>query len=345
MEASNKYKQIIYIIGTTACGKTTVANAFKYLYNADVINADLFYDFAGIVYNRLDYDQLTLQTEQARYPGIDDWKRRWYSFQLGLRSKTQSRTLVVEGATLGFKKEKDIVDSLVNAPSVTILLEPNNWEELYTKKHAQRPLRAMLNGYRNSVEVDYILVSDIEELYTPLGYQRMGFTDKKWKALNIGNLYGKSLLDLGCSAGWFNMFATSEDVGSYTGVDNYWRNIVKARSDHYGDYVLSDIEEYLRGCKKVFDIVVMASTLHYFDDKEKIIRMISKRVSEVFILEIPVSKDNHDLNEYPVVGQTYTIPTVELVTKWLDKYFSRVEIVGESVPPDNSYRLVFKGWK
>ena len=88
----------------------------------------------------------------------------------------------------------------------------------------------------------------------------------------------------------------------------------------------------------------MASTLHYFEDKEKIIRMISKHVNEVFVLEIPIHRGDVD-GEYPVLGQSYLIPTEGLVLKWMKKYFSRVEVVGESVPPDNSYRLVFKGWK
>lgn len=345
MPASNKYKQIIYILGTTACGKTTTAEAFKYLYLADVINADLFYDFAGVVYDRFDHDQLTLQSEQAKYPDIDEWKRKWFRYKLGQKRSSTSRTLVIEGSTLGFKRERDVIESLVSAPTTIILLEPNNWEELYTKKHGGRPMVDMRSDYRNSIDADYILVTDINEILTPLGYQRIGFTDKKWQALKLGNIYGKSMLDLGCSAGWFNMFATTEGIGSYTGVDNYWRNIIKARSDHYGDYVLSDIQDYLKKLKSTFDIVVMASTLHYFKNKEEIIKMISKHTSEVFVLEIPVNKDNHDLNEYPVEGQTYTIPTVELVIEWMGKYFSRVEIVGQSVPPDNSYRLVFKGWK
>lgn len=345
MPASSKYKQIIYLLGTTACGKTTTAEAMRYLYLADVINADKFYDFAGIIYDRFDYDQLTLKSEQEKYPDMDEWKKKWYRYQLGGMMKTANRTLVVEGATPGFKDERDIVESMVSAPVTTLLLEPNNWEEMYSKKHHLRPARNMLDEYRNSIDTDYILIHDIDELLKPLDYQRLGFTDKKYEALRLGNVYGKSMLDLGCSAGWFNMYATRDGIGNYVGVDNYWKNIIKARSDHYGDYVLDDIEHYLDGHRDEHDIVIMASVLHYFDDKEKIIKKASKRTKEVFVLEVPISKDNHDLNEYLVNGQTYTIPTQELVVEWLNKYFDKVDIVGQSVPPDGSYRLVFKGWK
>jgi len=344
MQTTSKYKQIIYIIGTTACGKTTTAEVFKYLYLADVINADLFYDFAGIVYDRPDFDQLTLQSEQGKYPDINDWKKKWYGFQLGMVRKTTSRTLVVEGATLGFKEERDVIESLVGAPVTTILLEPNNWEELYSKKHKSRPTRDMLKKYRESIDTDYILVENLDEITQPVYYQRLGVTDLKWQALKLGDMFSKSMLDLGCSTGWFNMYATADGIGKYVGVDNYWRNIIKARSDHYGEYILGDITEYLRKLKESFDIVIMASTLHYFEDKEKIIRMISKHVNEVFVLEIPIHRGDAD-GEYPVLGQSYLIPTEGLVLEWMKKYFSRAEVVGESVPPDNSYRLVFKGWK
>lgn len=344
MQPSSKYKQIIFILGTTACGKTTTAENFKYMYNADVINMDLFYDFVGIVYDRLDFDQLTLLSEQEKYPDIDTWKERWLRYRLGLLRRSQSRTLVVEGATLASEKERNIILSLVDAPCTVLLLEPWNWDILYSRKHGMRADRKMLDDYRNTIEGDYIIVNRIEELTEPLVYQRLGFTDKKWQALKLDNLYGKSLLDLGCSTGWFNMYATSQGVGRYVGVDNQWKQIIKARSDHYGEYVYGDIEEYLNSTEDKFDIVIMASTLHYFNNKEEIIHKISTITQELFVLEIPISEED-DMDEHSVQGQTYTIPTEKLAISWLKKYFKKVEIVGESVPPDGSYRLVFKAWK
>ena len=140
------------------------------------------------------------------------------------------------------------------------------------------------------------------------------------------------------------MYATGDGVRRYVGVDNQWRQIIKARSDHFGEYVLDDIDHYLDTVQDSFDEVIMASTLHYFKDKEGIIKKIAKITNGCFTLEIPIHKEGED-SEYPVEGQSYTIPTEGLVLKWLGKYFKRVEVVGESVPPDNSYRLVFKGWK
>lgn len=350
MQATNRYKQIIYIIGTTACGKTTTAQAFRYMYLADVISADNFYDFAGIVYDRPDYELLTMREEWANYPDMDEWRKKWYRFQLQKVKDSGHRTLVIEGATLGYKQERDVIESLVDAPSTMILLEPSNWKELYMKKHNMRPARDMVSEYRQTIEGDYIVATNLEELTQPLVYQRLGFTDLKWQALKLGDVYAKSMLDLGCSTGWFNMYATGGGIGRYVGVDNQWRQIIKARSDHYGEYVLGDIEEYLNGCKEKFDIVIMASTLHYFDKwkKKEIIKKISGITNEVFVLEIPIhqlTEDEKDGVEYPVIGQTYTIPTEGMVKKWLGEYFNRVEVVGQSVPPDGSFRLVFKAWK
>lgn len=348
MQPTDKYKQIIYIIGTTACGKTTTAEAFRYMYLADVISADNFYDFAGPVYDRPDYYQLTRKEEWANYPDMSDWKKKWYRFQLETFRNSGNRTLVVEGATLGYTEEREIVESLVDAPSIMVLLEPSNWRELYMKKHSMRPAVDMVGEYRKTIEGEYVVVNNLEELTQPLGYQRVGFTDLKWQALKLGDVHLKSMLDLGCSAGWFNMYATGGGVGRYVGVDNYWRNIVKARSDHYGEYILGDIGEYLCNCKEKFDIVVMASALHYFENKKEIIKLVSEVTEGVFVLEMPVheSEDGDKEGvEFPVKGQTYTIPTEKMVLAWLGEYFKKVEVVGQSVPPDNSYRLVFKGWK
>jgi 2-polyprenyl-3-methyl-5-hydroxy-6-metoxy-1,4-benzoquinol methylase len=348
MQATNRYKQIIYIIGTTACGKTTTAQAFRYIYLADVISADKFYDFAGPVYDRPDYAQLTRKEEWANYPDMSDWKKKWYRFQLEKFRNSGNRTLVVEGATLGYTEEREIVESLVDAPSIMVLLEPSNWRELYMKKHSMRPAVDMVGEYRKTIEGEYVVVNNLEELTQPLGYQRVGFTDLKWQALKLGDVHLKSMLDLGCSAGWFNMYVTGGGVGRYVGVDNYWRNIVKARSDHYGEYILGDIGEYLCNCKEKFDIVVMASALHYFENKKEIIKLVSEVTEGVFVLEMPVheSEDGDKEGvEFPVKGQTYTIPTEKMVLAWLGEYFKKVEVVGQSVPPDNSYRLVFKGWK
>lgn len=344
MPLFNKYKQIIYIIGTTATGKTTTAEALRYFLNADVINADNFYDFIGIIYDRVDYDKLTQKTEWNKYDDIEDWRKRWYSYELSLVRNSPNRTLVVEGATLINKEEKELIESMVKAPVTTLLLEPSEWELMYSRKHGMRADRRMLDRFRKNIDFDYTLITDLKSLVEPFVYQRVGFTDKKWNALRLEHLEGKSMLDLGCSTGWFNMYAVGNNIGKYVGVDNNWRQIMKARSDHYGEFILSDIENFLNDNTERFDIIVMASTLHYFNNKEKIIERISKITREQFILEIPVSKEE-ELREYTVEGKDYTIPSIELVNKWLSKYFNNYETIGESPAPDGSYRLVFKGYK
>ena len=343
MQDSTKYKQIIYIVGTTATGKTTTAEMFRYLYIADVINIDQFYDFAGIVYGRYDYDKLTLMEEQEKYPDFMQWMKKWVLFKLGVVRKTGCKTLVIEGATLSRKEVRDVIEELVNAPSIMVLLDPTNWMLQYMKKHGMRPAEGIREVYKASVEGEYQVVSSLEELTQPLGYQRIGFTDKKWESLELTNLYGKSLLDLGCSAGWFNMYADEQGLSKYTGVDNYWRNIVRARNDHSGNYYLQDINEFLDSNKDSYDIVVMASTLHYFKNKEEIIKKIFNITKEVFVLEIPIH-EGEELKEYKHKNG-YKVPTQALVEKWMSEAGFRVELVGQSPPPDGSFRLVFKGYK
>lgn len=338
---------IIFILGVTGSGKTTVAQQLAQRLGCGWIEADKFYDHIGKKYNINDFDKFCSPKNWGQLPSIHEERVRWY------KDKNYSgETLVIEGATPVYPQalksilkglEADIDDCLF------IHLEPSNWEELFLKKHGINPNPLFAVKYAKEVANNLkgskvVKIKDVNYLGSPLVYQRQGFTDEKWKRLQTGDLSGKTILDLGCNSGWFSKYAFQQGAKAYTGVDNQIKEIIYARHLFDGEFIHQDIEDFLDDCieeNRTFDVCIMASTLHYFDNKEEIIEKISK-IANRLILEIPISQES-EAKEFPKEGKEYTIPSTNLVLEWLKKNFDEHSVVGQSIPPDGSYRLVFNG--
>ncbi len=345
-------KQIIYILGTTASGKTTQGKRLAKMLDAKFIEADKVYDSLGAVYKRKDYDHLTKPEEWAKYPDFEEQRLKWWKKQFeGL-----SGTVVIEGATLIYKEELAAIRNCTGGHTeIFLYLKPSNWEELYKKKHKSGVYAKPFKDYEEKVKEfksksgnKVVTITNLEEMVKPLGYQRDGFTDKKWASFEIDSLKKKSVLDLGCNSGWFSEYVFQLGASQYLGVDNQWKEIAYARALQRGVFDLMDLETFLKYSVKWedgYDVTIMASTLHYFKEKELIIERIASITKDYFILEIPIQKDSHDLAEYYIEKNDYYIPTKELVLYWLGKHFNKVEVIGQSPPPDGSHRLVFKAYK
>lgn len=343
-------KQVIFILGVTGTGKTTTAQQLAQRLDCDLIEADKFYDYVGVKYHIKEYPRLCNPINWGEVPNITEERVYWYSEK---KKGLTKDTLIIEGATPVYLQElKDIEKGLgiKLKNSLFVHLEPNIWPEMYTKKHGLGSNVVLLTDYAREVEkledFTVVRIKDVNYLGSPLIYQREGFTDIKWEKLGMKgrDLTGKTVLDLGCNSGWFAKYCKEQNVKAYTGVDNQIKEIIYARHLFEGEFVHRDIEVFLNECiekERTFDICVMASTLHYFDNKEQIIEKISKITNE-FVLEIPISQKG-DAKEYIKPGKDYTIPTTKLVFNWLEKYFTTYSLIGESIPPDGSFRLVFSG--
>jgi SAM-dependent methyltransferase len=342
-------KQIIFVLGTTGTGKTTIGQTLAKNLNCGLIEADKFYDYLGKTYSIPDFDKLCNPDNWSRVPTIEQDRVTWYKNKIKELGKV--KTCIIEGATPVYKKEFEGIQEALGfdlKEIVVLYLKPSNWGQLHKQKHGILPDLRLQEAYDREVSLNFpnaIKITDINYLTSPLVYQRKGFTDIKWEKLGMKDkdLTGKSILDLGCNEGWFSDYSFKQGAKEYTGVDNQIKEIIYARNYHQGQFIHSDINQYLDTTKEKFDICVMSSTLHYFNNKAEVIEKISK-IADELVLEIPVSL--HDDNrEHPKAGKDYTIPTTLLVVDWLLKGYQQACIIGESIPPDDSYRLVFNATK
>jgi SAM-dependent methyltransferase len=256
----------------------------------------------------------------------------------------------VEGASVAYEEERDAIESgCGNCQSFMLHLNYDNWDTRFFSKYGHAlgdSERRALKAYNEELEkpVWYNEFKNETDILSPLLYQRDGFTDKKWAAIQAKQfMLGNNVLDIGCNAGWFGKYALKDGADSYTGIDNQWKEVLEASANVSGDIYL-DNARLIDTYKSKWDVVICASMLHYITDKEKLISRIASVTNDVFILEVPVNLAHGKVEEHKP-GKEYKIPSMSLVMSWLTEYFKKAEVVGESVSPDDSHRLVFHAFK
>lgn len=208
-------------------------------------------------------------------------------------------------------------------------LKDNNFNLFLNKTEYTNTNNNILNKIGKCIEIrnnsDLLKISrlDVDNLF----YQKEGFTDIKWKQLQI-NCKGKSILDLGCCACFYEYFSIKEGAIKYTGLD-----INKAeyfsKNAYYFDLNNLDVWE------QKADIVVCSSVIHYFNDRDKFIKECARLTKELFVVEMPLTVQgfpNSDVQKFP---------TKEEIELLLNRYFVSVENKGRSIVQDNTYRLIY----
>lgn len=99
----------------------------------------------------------------------------------------------------------------------------------------------------------------------------------KLKALRLPELRGKSFLDVGCNEGFFCGFAQMLGAKRVVGVDHSQRFIARARARFPGCEFLHQGWDCLPDGP--FDVILLASALHYADDQEKLIHRLVEHLS------------------------------------------------------------------
>jgi 2-polyprenyl-3-methyl-5-hydroxy-6-metoxy-1,4-benzoquinol methylase len=224
----------------------------------------------------------------------------------------------------------------------------SKWCEFAHKKfggsHVKKDFEIM-NAYFEKPNY-YYEISDPSILFqSHEEYQRPGFTDKKWKLLNLSDkeLNCKTVMDLGCNAGWIGDECLNHKALGVDGVDYNWRYLEEARMKGYGKTYLEDLDDF--NFEKQYDIVLCLAVFHYVRDKEKLLEKIASATKEMFILEIPVNSLEIEALVLHDTGKCkYFIPSFPLIDYWLRKYFNNYEL-SESIAPDNSKRFIFKCYK
>lgn len=114
-------------------------------------------------------------------------------------------------------------------------------------------------------------------------------TLEKLKALNLPSLKGRRFLDVGCNEGFFCGYAAFEGAETVVGLDCSAEYIARARRR------FPQCEFLQQGWDRLpdgpFDVIVLASALHYADDQPALVHALVSRLSleGVLVLELGVA--------------------------------------------------------
>lgn len=110
----------------------------------------------------------------------------------------------------------------------------------------------------------------------------------KLKALRLPGLEGRSFLDVGCNEGFFCGFARFQGAKRAVGVDSSALFIERARER------FPECEFHQQGWEHLpegqFDVILLASALHYADDQPALVRALVERLSPdgTLVLELGI---------------------------------------------------------
>lgn len=110
----------------------------------------------------------------------------------------------------------------------------------------------------------------------------------KLKALRLPCLEGRSFLDVGCNEGFFCGFAQFQGAARVVGVDHAEHFIERARQRFPGcEFRQQGWEKLPEGA---FDVILLASALHYAEDQPALIRALVERLSDsgTLVLELGI---------------------------------------------------------
>lgn len=113
-------------------------------------------------------------------------------------------------------------------------------------------------------------------------------TSDKLKALKLPDLSGRSFLDVGCNEGFFCGFARFIGAAHSVGIDHSAEFIYRAQQR------FPDCEFHVRNWEHLpdgaFDVILLASALHYAEDQPELIRRLVDRLTPdgVLIIELGI---------------------------------------------------------
>lgn len=130
-------------------------------------------------------------------------------------------------------------------------------------------------------------------------------------AIERYDLAGKSLLDVGCNAGWFLKEYSNRGAAPVIGIDieDEWCSL--SRSLMKNIYRIDDIRidkcAYYEFVHPGLDFIVATSVLHYFEDKARFFEHAHRLLRDggVLIVEVPVTDDNSDLEVLDLKPRRY----------------------------------------
>jgi len=341
-------KHLIFLTGVTATGKTTFAEKASKYFEIPFISVDHVYNIIGTNLKYKNPAELVMPKKWKEFPNFSTLKRLAYKRLLN-KFLPKDSDVIFEGFSLFFREDRNILRSLIKPERITIFkLLPSfkTWEDYRRKKYNSDSRYCdymSLNSLFEKPQSYYVIEDYNKILVKYIEYQRKGFTDKKWELMKLKKeeIKGRSVIDLGCNSGWIASEFKKAGAKEVLGIDRNWRYLEDAKELGI-DIKLMDLED-IKDIKKKYDITNCLATLHYIWNKQKFIKEIADMTNEMFILEVPVFQEKGLKQELRY--DKFFVPTEDLVIHWLKKYFNKVEVIGESIPPDDSFRLIFKAYK
>ncbi|MGJ4803769.1 methyltransferase domain-containing protein [Luteimonas sp. SDU82] len=143
----------------------------------------------------------------------------------------------------------------------------------------------------------------------------------KLKALKLPVLEGRSFLDVGCNEGFFCGFAAFLGASRVVGVDRSSLFLDRAKARFPGCEFLQQAWDHLPDGQ--FDVILLASALHYADDQPALIRRLVERLSPdgMLVLELGIVSD--PVSEWVTVDRgidTRLFPTMPKLREILADY-------------------------
>lgn len=337
---------MIFITGIPGAGKTTMARKLAEFLHFDLICTDYaYYEIAkelgvkgeGVI-------EFANPAKWKKADNIARLKRKHYP-QL-LEGKDPSK-LIVEGYGLCFEEDRKIIEETLGEADTVfwIGIGYERWLKHKGKVHslpAREEYDRLVDWCQQpddflAIDPDTELCIADEKVYSGLPAD---FVARKYAALSLGDLGGKTVLDLGGNDGSIARMCLQAGATYALVVDANWRHLQRAKGLNRYLLDLNHIEK-LQG---QWDVVLSVSMIHYLPDQERFIRECARLTKERFVLELPVFQEQGLKSCWDRPEGTIK-PTPDLVLKWLSKYFAKVETIGPSVSPDSSHRLVFHAWK
>ncbi len=162
-------------------------------------------------------------------------------------------------------------------------------------------------------------------------------SENKLSQLHLPDLWGKTVLDIGCNAGLFSLEAARNKALSVLGVDSSQEFINAAREvkkflmpSANILFINAGFDDLSPDTYGTFDVVLCISALHYCQNLTFLLSRIAKMTNELFVLEVPVGPPGKAM--YSIDG-TQWIYQKDILIEMLNKQFSTVEEVGHTQQP------------
>jgi SAM-dependent methyltransferase len=183
------------------------------------------------------------------------------------------------------------------------------------------------------------------EFLEPFGIEALSDSDAKFRALDLPDLAGKTVLDLGCNAGYMTFKALELGARVAVGVD--WdegfietacaiRDEIRRRPEAI--FFRSEALHFLLELRSSFDIIICASIGHYLD-LPGVLRALETKRPELLAIEIPYVPGSDELH-VSRKGRI-VIPGERALARLAKGHGFRCERRGESERLDGDERAVF----